>query len=516
MALQALEPQDNAPQEEIAEPTQFTDDSEITDEVSESDSDVVLDSEDNALETDEISDSDSDDDNVSETDDNVSDIENNNSPSNNDTPQFTVMDNEEIYNNTDYKRETGHEQKIKVIGVGGGGNNAVNHMFDQGISEVSFVLINTDRQVLAGSKIPTKLLLGPGLGAGGNPNKAKQFAEENAEQIADLFADNTDMVFITAGMGGGTGTGAGPVVARIAKEMGILTVGIVTIPFLFEGKKRILTALEGADEMSKNVDALMVINNERLTEIYNDMDIFAAFAHADDTLLEAAKGITEIITIPGQINRDFEDVDSTLRDGGTAIISSGFGEGESRVTKAINDALHTPLLKNTDICSAKKLLMILYVSDNPEDVFTMSEAGELTDFVGRIDSEVDVKWGLYKIPGLGKKVKITILASGFSVTVKTGPTKTAQPQTAETKAESNKISDEYGQDRIKDQTRRGAMKTYTILNPEDFEDEEKIQQVETPTFQRGRSQYSQVNRTIPQRPSTNDNTEKTIDFSSLD
>ena len=240
-------------------------------------------------------------------------------------------------------------QSIKVIGVGGGGNNAVEHMFRQGIRDVSFVLINTDRQVLDASNVPTKLVIGPGRGAGGKPEVAKKFAEENAEAIQDLFDDSTDMVFITAGMGGGTGTGAGPVVARMAKERNILTVGIVTIPFLFEGRKKVLKAIEGAEEMAKNVDALLVINNERLTEIYPDYEIINAFAKADDTLLHAAQGITEIITQRGIINRDFNDVDSTLREGGTAIISSGYGEGEHRVTKAIEDALHSPLLKNTDI-----------------------------------------------------------------------------------------------------------------------------------------------------------------------
>ena len=310
-------------------------------------------------------------------------------------------------------------QSIKVIGVGGGGNNAVEHMFRQGIRDVSFVLINTDRQVLDASNVPTKLVIGPGRGAGGKPEVAKKFAEENAEAIQDLFDDSTDMVFITAGMGGGTGTGAGPVVARMAKERNILTVGIVTIPFLFEGRKKVLKAIEGAEEMAKNVDALLVINNERLTEIYPDYEIINAFAKADDTLLHAAQGITEIITQRGIINRDFNDVDSTLREGGTAIISSGYGEGEHRVTKAIEDALHSPLLKNTDIIGSKKMLMILYISDNPDEPFNMAEASELTDFVSSIDNEVDVMWGLYKAPDLGNKVKITILASGFNVTVDT-------------------------------------------------------------------------------------------------
>ena len=313
-------------------------------------------------------------------------------------------------------------QSIKVIGVGGGGNNAVAHMFNRGIKDVSFVQINTDRQVLNESSVPTRLVIGPGRGAGGNPERAKKYAEESADVISQIFDDQTDMVFITAGMGGGTGTGAGPVVARMAKERGILTVGIVTVPFLFEGQRKILKALEGADEMAKNVDSLLVINNQRLTEIYQDLDIFKAFAKADDTLLTATQSITDIITVRGIINRDFNDVDTTLREGGTAIISTGYGEGPNRVTAAIEDALHSPLLKDTDIFGSKKLLMVLYVSDNPEEhPFSMDETNELTSFISAIDRDVDIMWGLYQAPDLEDKVKITILASGFEVTVATNP-----------------------------------------------------------------------------------------------
>lgn len=336
-------------------------------------------------------------------------------------------------------------QTIKVIGVGGGGNNAVMHMYNQGIKDVSFVLINTDRQVLDDFNGPTKLIIGPGLGAGGDPVKASKYAEESADAIADLFNDNTNMVFITAGMGGGTGTGAGPVVARIAKEMGILTVGIVTVPFLFEGRRKVLKALEGAEEMAKNVDSLLVINNQRLTEIYQNLDIFNAFAKADDTLLTAAQSITNIITTRGVINRDFNDVDRTLREGGTAIISTGYGEGQNRVTAAIRDALHSPLLRNTDIFGSKKLLMVLYVSDNPEEhPFNMDETLELENFISGIDPNVDVMWGLYKEEGLDDRVKITILASGFDVSVNTDPGKKSEP----TEKESDVFRDTYGSDKV--------------------------------------------------------------------
>ena len=307
---------------------------------------------------------------------------------------------------------------IMAIGVGGGGNNAVNHMYVQGIKSVSFVNINTDRQALCHSQVPHTLEIGDGLGAGNKPEKARDFAEESAEEIAALFDDQTKMVFITAGMGGGTGTGAAPVVARIAKQRGLLTIGIVTIPFLFEGQKKIKKAIAGADEMAKHVDALLVINNERLGEIYGDLDFLNAFGKADDTLSIAARSISELITCNGLINLDFNDVDSTLRDGGAAIISTGYGEGEERVTKAIRDALNSPLLKNRDILGSKKLLFNLYFNPNAEEKFLMSETREITDFIGSITTDVDVIWGVGFDENLGNGVKMTILASGFDVTLR--------------------------------------------------------------------------------------------------
>ena len=235
---------------------------------------------------------------------------------------------------------------IKVIGVGGGGGNAVNHMYREGIHDVNFVLCNTDSKALMDSPVPVRLQLGKeGLGAGNIPAKAREAAEESVEDIRQMLNDGTKMVFITAGMGGGTGTGAAPVVAREAKNMGILTVGIVTIPFRFEGNKKIDQALDGVDEISKHVDALLVINNERLREIYPDLNVLSAFEKADNTLSVAARSIAEIITMHGIINLDFRDVCTVLKDGGVAIMSTGFGEGENRVTKAINDALS--LVKQT-------------------------------------------------------------------------------------------------------------------------------------------------------------------------
>lgn len=302
---------------------------------------------------------------------------------------------------------------IKVIGVGGGGNNAINHMYNEGINDVTFVVCNTDAQALKNSPVPTKVQIGDGLGAGNDPEKGRKYAEDDADKIAEIFNDDTKMVFITAGMGGGTGTGAGPVVARIAKEKGLLTVGIVTIPFLFEGKKKILKALDGADEMAKYVDALLIINNERITEIYADLDFINAFNKADDTLSTAARSISEIITCDGYINLDFNDVNTTLRDGGTAIISAGYGEGEGRVTKAIEDALNSPLLRNRNIFGSKHLLFNLYFSRQAATPFQMAEAAEITNFVNTLDPDVDVIWGIAFDDSLGDKVKMTILAAGF-------------------------------------------------------------------------------------------------------
>ncbi len=311
--------------------------------------------------------------------------------------------------------------KIKVIGVGGGGNNAINYMYNLGVRNVTFIVANTDNQALRNSPVPTKVLLGPktlkGRGAGNDPDKAYAAAEESAPQIDELFDEDTDMVFITAGMGGGTGTGASPVVARIAKERGLLTIGIVTIPFLFEGQKKILKALEGAENLSQYVDALLVINNERISEIYRDLNFMNAFGKADDVLSMAAMSISEIVTCNGHINLDFNDVDNTLRDGGTAIISTGYGEGENRVTKAIQDAINSPLLRNTDIFSSRKLLFNLYFSPKAEQEFRMEETQEITQFINNIDQNVDIIWGVAFDESLGNKVKFTVLAAGFELTI---------------------------------------------------------------------------------------------------
>ena len=307
---------------------------------------------------------------------------------------------------------------IKVIGVGGGGGNAVNHMYREGIHDVTFVLCNTDAQALNDSPVPVHLQLGKeGLGAGNRPERARQAAEETIEDIKHMLNDGTKMAFITAGMGGGTGTGAAPVIARVSKELGILTVGIVTIPFRFEGAKKIDQALDGVEEMAKHVDALLVINNERLREIYPELSLLNGFRKADDTLSVAAKSIAEIITVHGIMNLDFNDVKTVLKDGGVAIMSTGYGEGEGRVKQAIEDALNSPLLNDNDVYKSKKILLSINFNSDDKDNpgLTMEEMGDVTEFMNHFSADFELKWGLAIDPELDKKVKVTILATGFGI-----------------------------------------------------------------------------------------------------
>ena len=328
---------------------------------------------------------------------------------------------EENRNNTqilDFGAPEKEQSIIKVIGVGGGGGNAVNHMYREGIHDVTFVLCNTDNQALNDSPVPVHLQLGKeGLGAGNKPEKAREAAEESLEDIRSMLSDGTKMAFITAGMGGGTGTGAAPVIARVSKELGILTVGIVTIPFRFEGDRKIDQALDGVEEMSKHVDALLVINNERLREIYPELSVLDAFGKADDTLSIAAKSIAEIITVHGLINLDFNDVKTVLKDGGVAIMSTGYGEGEGRVKKAIDDALTSPLLNDNDIFNSKKILLSITfsASKDGQQSLMMEEMNDVNDFMARFGNDFEIKWGLATDPELGKKVKVTILATGFGI-----------------------------------------------------------------------------------------------------
>ena len=301
---------------------------------------------------------------------------------------------------------------IKVIGVGGGGGNAVNHMFRQGIADVSFVVCNTDDQALKRSPVSRQILLGEGLGAGGRPEVARQAVEASLPKIEQLLQDNTKMVFITAGMGGGTGTGAAPVIAKVAHDLGILTVGIVTIPFAFEGKRKIDQALEGVRQMSQHVDAILVVNNEKLRQIYPDLELSNAFAKADDVLAEAAKGIAEIITIDGYINVDFADVNTIMKDGGVAIMNTGYAEGEHRITNAILDALHSPLLNNNDVHESKKILLNIYCSTTNQ--IRMEEIEEINAFMAQMGEDIEVIWGATFDDNLGDGVKITLIATGFN------------------------------------------------------------------------------------------------------
>ncbi len=304
---------------------------------------------------------------------------------------------------------------IKVIGVGGGGGNAVNYMFNKGIKDVNFIVCNTDRQALNNSPVPVKIQLGEtlteGRGAGNKPETGKQAAIENLDDIISVLEDNTKMVFVTAGMGGGTGTGAAPIIAKAAHEMDILTVGIVTIPFKFEGERRISQALEGIKEIKQHVDALLIINNEKLREMYGDLKLSNAFAKADDVLATAAKGIAEIITVHGYINVDFADVETVMKNSGVAIMGSASAEGENRAVDAIQAALESPLLNNYDISGVQNILLNI---TSGEDEITMDEVTEITDYIQTIvGSGASIIWGTGNDPRLNKKVNVTIIATGF-------------------------------------------------------------------------------------------------------
>ena len=415
---------------------------------------------------------------------------------------ITGMSIEEISEQGNFMIGNDRTPDIMVVGVGGGGNNAINNMYKQDVKDVAFVVCNTDNQALENSPVSHKLLLGPtitrGKGAGNDPKKAQLAAEESEDDIREMLSNGTKMVFITAGMGGGTGTGAAPVVARVARELGLLTIGIVTIPFLFEGQTKIEKALDGADEMSKYVDALLVINNERLSEIYSDLTFLNAFGKADDTLTIAARSISELITGEGYINLDFNDVDTTLRNGGAAIISSGYGEGENRVSKAFDEALKSPLLKNRDIMKSKKLLFNIYFSDEAEQPFAMSETQEITAFVSGINEGVDIIWGATIDKSLGNKVKITILAAGFDMELRDSreietkeggvikfPNGGAQTPEKQEASKGKRIEDVYGQDKvIKMTTTKDNLRTI-VLSLEAMDDDAIVEALEkSPTYTR--------------------------------
>ena len=393
---------------------------------------------------------------------------------------------------------------IKVIGVGGGGGNAVNHMYREGIHDVSFVLCNTDAQALNDSPVPVHLQLGKeGLGAGNRPARAREAAMESIDDIRRMLDDGTKMAFITAGMGGGTGTGAAPVIAQASKEMGILTVGIVTIPFRFEGPRKIDQALDGVEEMSKHVDALLVINNERLREIYPDLTVLDAFGKADDTLSVAAKSIAEIITVHGLMNLDFNDVKTVLKDGGVAIMSTGYGEGENRVKKAIDDALNSPLLNDNDVFNSKKILLSISFSSEKKEQqgLMMEEMNDVNDFMAKFGEDFEIKWGLAIDPELGKKVKVTILATGFGIE----DVEPIERRNRHSQEEADRIAEEeekaaerderrkhyYGNDNNNTQHKRRPH--IYIFSQADLDNEDVILAVEnTPTYSRTRQKLEEI------------------------
>lgn len=380
---------------------------------------------------------------------------------------------------------------IKVIGVGGGGGNAVNHMYRKGIHDVTFALCNTDNQALTDSPVPYHLQLGKeGLGAGNKPERAKQAAEESIDDIHAMLDDGTKMAFITAGMGGGTGTGAAPVIARVSKEMGILTVGIVTIPFLFEGMRKIDQALDGVEEMAKHVDALLVINNERLRDIYHDLSVLSAFGKADDTLSVAAKSIAEIITVRGLINLDFNDVKTVLQDGGVAIMSTGYGEGEGRVRKAIENALRSPLLNYNDVYNSKKILFNIAFSGTPDNKtgLMMNEIIYVYDFIAKFGGNFELKWGLSTDPELGNKVKITLLATGFGI---------KDVRKTENEAQmAVRIADIYGPAGQSSNYKRRP--NIYIFETEDLDNDDVISAVEqSPTWNRSQQTLEMISNRTP-------------------
>ncbi len=310
-----------------------------------------------------------------------------------------------------------HKSIIKVVGVGGGGSNAVTHMYNQGIKDVEFVIVNTDNQALNSSTVPNKIQIGTGLteglGAGANPEMGRKAAIESKEEIRDLLSHDTKMVFVTAGMGGGTGTGAAPVIAQIAKELDILTVGIVTAPFSFEGRRKMQAAADGIEELKKACDTVLVISNDKLREVYGNLSIRTAFAQADTVLTTAAKSIAEIITVTSEINVDFQDVRTVMKDSGPAVMGSAVASGENRARRAAEQALSSPLLNNTEVRGAKKILLSMTYGENAE--LTMDELSEITDYIEeQAGFEAEVIWGQGVDTELDDAIRVTVIATGFA------------------------------------------------------------------------------------------------------
>ena len=375
---------------------------------------------------------------------------------------------------------------IKVIGVGGGGGNAVNHMYREGIHDVTFVLCNTDNQALKDSPVPVKLQLGKeGLGAGNRPARARKAAEESIEDIKNMLNDGTKMVFITAGMGGGTGTGAAPIIAQTAKEMDILTIGIVTIPFRWEGDKKIDQALDGVEEISKHVDALLVINNEKLSEIYSELSVDDAFDKADDTLSVAAKSIAEIITVKGYVNVDFADVESVMRDSGVALMGAAEAEGEGRAMEALTNALISPLLNSNDIRGASNILLNMLYG---EKEVTMDEISLITDSLReKVGRNVNVIWGTGKDETLGDKLRVAVIATGFNNN--RGRATAATEQKIETATTTSAKKPYFKVEPLPDDL---EMK---VMNPAELEEEARLRR-QKQEEERARKQKRESNRRV--------------------
>ena len=321
-----------------------------------------------------------------------------------------------------FEFEESNSAEIKIIGVGGGGGNALNHMYKQGIRDVGYVICNTDAQAMENSPIRSRVPLGTrlteGRGAGNKPEVGRQAAEENIEDVKKTLEENTKMVFITAGMGGGTGTGGAPVIAKACHEMGFLTVAIVTIPFRNEGRRRVKQAFDGIKELEKYVDSLLVINNERIREMYGDFGISEAFSRADNILAAAARGIAEIITVPGYINVDFADVETVMRNSGMAVMGTGVATGETRAEEAIEAALNSPLLNNNDIRGARNVL--IHVTTGEHEM-TMAELGQISDYIqSKSGFDADLIWGNGRDENLDEELSVTVIATGFSDSILSG------------------------------------------------------------------------------------------------
>ena len=395
---------------------------------------------------------------------------------------------------------------IKVIGVGGGGVNSVNYMYECGIHGVNFAVCNTDAQSFKNVNVPVKVVLGSGLGAGGEPEIGKKEFEKSEVEVENLLNDGTKMIFIAAGLGGGTGSGAGPMLAKMAKEKGILTVGIVTIPFEFELIPRIIKALDAVEEMNRNVDALIVINNERLATFYPDFDIDEAFKKPDEVLAMAVKSIAEIITVKGVINRDFNDVTTTMKNSGIALVSYGFGSGENRLDNAIQEALDSPLLNNNDVYNAKRIL--IYISFRKDSHVKLGELKFVRDFMGRFDRHIKMSWGYGTDESLSpdQEIKFTIIATGFGLDAvpeireKMDENKLLeiQRENEERQKNENRVRDFYsdrGKSSIK--VNRVLQSSIIVLTQDELDDDSLITFMENnPTYNRDPKEIEKIRKPV--------------------